>query len=510
MEIIVPNSLYYDWIAAPNWSTYADRIKMQYPGLVFKATQANSTITLEQVGGPEVPAHLEYTQGSGGWQTYTVGDTITLANVGDSVIFRATPGYTNNFGSTEDDYHHFVMSGGIAAEGSINYLTNSEGYDQCGDYCFYNLFYGCGPLEAAPTLPDYVEGEYCYAHMFDGCYQLTEAKIPSGGTYEYCFAYMFSYCQGLTSVTVPAVPDGGSLENGCYESMFEGCDHLSEIKLGYSGEFSEDYFYNWVNGVASTGTFYYDGTDTTRGSSAIPVGWTVEEFLLPYLCFKANAANSTVKMMTSGSAPKVSLEYTTDKFTWNSFAVGITTVTLANVGDRMWLRAVSTNANMASSYNSNYNYFVMTGQIEASGNINSLLNKEPDLVTTCPQYAYPNLFQGCSALVDATYLMLPSTTASTNCYGHGMFRNCTNLVGGPTIMATNLLSTIYTAENMFNGCSSLASVKIYATGSTWNSSATSNWMTGVPNTGTFYYNGSYTGRGASYIPTGWTITPFSD
>lgn len=90
-----------------------------------------------------------------------------------------------------------------------------------------------------------------------------------------------------------------------------------------------------------------------------------------------------------------------------------------------------------------------------------------------------------------------------------MFYNCTNLVHGPEIMATNLLTLNYTAEYMFQGCSSLQSVKIHATGNTWNGSATVSWMDGVSSTGTFYYNGTYTGRGASYIPTGWTITPFS-
>ena len=190
--------------------------------------------------------------------------------------------------------------------------------------------------------------------------------------------------------------------------------------------------------------------------------------------------------------------------------VGTTTVTLANVDDKMWVRATSTNKAMASNYDTDYNKFVMTGQIAASGNINSLLNgPDPDSVTTAPKYAYPNLFKGCSALVDAIDLMLPSAEASQNSYGHGMFRNCTNLVGGPTIMATNLLSGRYTAENMFNGCSSLASVKIYATGDTWSSTNTQDWMSGVPSTGTFYYNGTYTGRGSSYIPTGWTITPFT-
>lgn len=53
---------------------------------------------------------------------------------------------------------------------------------------------------------------------------------------------------------------------------------LEEIKIGYTGEFSEDYFSNWVQGVASSGTFYYNGSDTTEGDSAIPSGWTVTPF----------------------------------------------------------------------------------------------------------------------------------------------------------------------------------------------------------------------------------------
>ena len=296
--------------------------------------------------------------------------------------------------------------------------------------------------------------------------------------------------------------------------MFYNCTNLNTIKLGYIGNFADapsNAFNNWVSGVASSGTFYYNGSDTTQGVSAIPTGWTLLQIPRPELCFTAREANSTVSMAKStSSAPTVSLEYSTNGVTWSPFVVGSTTVTLANVDDKMWVRATSTNKAMASNYDTTYNKFVMTGQIAASGNINSLLNgPDPDAVTTAPLYECPNLFNGCSALVDAIDLMLPSTTASQNSYGHGMFRNCTNLVGGPTIKATNLLSGSYTAENMFNGCSSLASVKIYATGDSWKSSNTQDWMAGVPSTGTFYYNGTYTGRGSSYIPNGWTITPFT-
>ena len=286
--------------------------------------------------------------------------------------------------------------------------------------------------------------------MFHGCPLTTAPELPSTSLGAWAYWGMFQGCTGIDKVVLPAT----TLAEGVYNNMFNGCTNLSEITLGYKGNFSgsgvpTDAFKNWVAGVSSTGTLYYDGTDTTTGTSAIPTGWTVAEIPRPELCFTAREANSTVKMMQFGSAPTVRLEYSTDKSTWNPFVVGTTTVTLANIGDKMYMRAVLTNSTMSKKKKKKYNYFVMTGQIEASGNINSLLNKNPDLVTTCPQYAYPHLFDGCSALVDAKNLKLASTTVSSNTYGHKMFYNCTNLVHGPEIMATNLLTQTYSAEYMF-------------------------------------------------------------
>lgn len=486
-RIVVPNALYNQWIAATNWSdpSIVTHIEKAIKGLLFTAESANSTISLDAVGTPP-SLDLEYsTDGGTTFSPYIVGTTVTLANVGDTVMFKAGDNGNTSLATDASNYHKFTMTGSISIEDDISWLLNKNAVPattQLPDYAFYGLFNGCSALQNAPELPWITLGEGCYGEMFKGCNSLTDA---------------------------PALP-ATTLATGCYNELFYGCSALNSIYLGYVGNFSTAYFNDWVYGVSASGTITYDGTDTTTGTSAIPVGWTVVEIPRPELCFTAREANSTVKMMKSGSAPTVNLEYSTDKgATWNSFVVGTTTVTLANIGDRMWLRAVSTNGKMSGSYNSNYNYFVMTGQIEASGNINSLLNKEPDLVTTCPQNAYPNLFQDCTSLVEASRLVLASPTVSNNSYGHGMFRRCSNLVGGPEIMATNFTDASYHGEYMFQGCSSLASVKLYQTGGSWNSSTTANWMDGVPATGTFYYNGSYTGRGVNYIPTGWTITPFA-
>jgi len=60
--------------------------------------------------------------------------------------------------------------------------------------------------------------------------------------------------------------------------MFKSCPSLNSIKLAYTGSFSSTYFGDWINGVAASGDFYYNSSDTTRGSSAIPSNWTIHTF----------------------------------------------------------------------------------------------------------------------------------------------------------------------------------------------------------------------------------------
>ena len=68
------------------------------------------------------------------------------------------------------------------------------------------------------------------------------------------------------------------MASNCYRYMFNVDYALSEIKIGYTGTFSNSYFGSWVSSVSSSGTFYYNGSDTARGSSAIPSGWNVQSF----------------------------------------------------------------------------------------------------------------------------------------------------------------------------------------------------------------------------------------
>ena len=93
----------------------------------------------------------------------------------------------------------------------------------------------------------------------------------------YAYADMFSGCSSM--VKAPEIKATTISTTEAVSNMFKNCSQLNEIKLtNFIGNFSSGPFGNWVYGVASTGTFYYNGSDTTRGANAIPTGWTVQSF----------------------------------------------------------------------------------------------------------------------------------------------------------------------------------------------------------------------------------------
>ena len=173
-------------------------------------------------------------------------------------------------------------------------------------------------------------------------------------------------------------------------------------------------------------------------SAETPSIWRVWDYQpgLPGLTFTAEEANSNVRMYKSrASAPDVSLEYSTDGTTWNDFIVGSTVVTLANVGDQMYLRAKTTNNTFATA-STRYNHFSMTGKIAASGSIMYLLKNDGDLDTIPSTNCLQLLFENCTSLTTAPEL--PATTLRNYCY-LSMFQGCTSLTTAPrTLPATTL------------------------------------------------------------------------
>ena len=93
-------------------------------------------------------------------------------------------------------------------------------------------------------------------------------------------------------------------------------------------------------------------------------------------------------------------------------------------------------------------------RFNAYGNIMSLINSTDfkNLKTFTSASAFTGLFSGCTSLVNADGLLLPTTALTNYCY-LGMFSGCTNLTTAPELPARELVYRCY--SGMFAGCSSL-------------------------------------------------------
>ena len=77
-------------------------------------------------------------------------------------------------------------------------------------------------------------------------------------------------------VTAPELP-ATTLAKQCYDGMFRYCNSLNYIKAMFLTEPSSSYTYEWVSGVAYTGTFVKNAAAMwdVRGVHAIPNNWAV-------------------------------------------------------------------------------------------------------------------------------------------------------------------------------------------------------------------------------------------
>ena len=141
--------------------------------------------------------------------------------------------------------------------------------------CYQSMFQNCTSLTTAPELLATTLASGCYGGMFQNCTSLTTApELLATTLANGCYSGMFSYCRSLT--TAPELP-ATTLANGCYSYMFKDCTSLSSIKCFATNISATDCTDNWVDNVASSGTFTKAASMTswTEGDNGIPSGWTV-------------------------------------------------------------------------------------------------------------------------------------------------------------------------------------------------------------------------------------------
>ena len=169
-----------------------------------------------------------------------------------------------------------------------------------------------------------------------------------------------------------------------------------------------------------------------------------------YLTFRALEDGN---IYWSGSTTSNTLSYSTDSgSTWSTPSSSFTV--LVSSGDTVLFKGECT-PNKSKPYGIG-RFSGTTADFDVEGNIMSLLygdNFSGQTSLEGKDYTFYGLFSGCTTLISAESLSLPTTTLASHCYQY-MFANCTNLTTAPSALpATTLGVNCY--ANMFHGCSSL-------------------------------------------------------
>ena len=125
---------------------------------------------------------------------------------------------------------------------------------------------------------------------------------------------------------------------------------------------------------------------------------------------------------------------------------------------------------------------------------------------TLDTYCFYRMFSGCTSLT-STNFGSSSTVLKQSCCAY-MFQGCTSITS-TYVYPTTLVSGCY--NYMYQNCSKLSSIHVGATSpKSPGTSYTSNWLSGVASSGTFYYKSgvTWTSSSASGCPSGWTKTTY--
>ena len=217
----------------------------------------------------------------------------TVPSYGFEYLFRGCTGLTD----AENISLQYTQANQVAFLGMFSGCTSltvgpkfynigtSNGTNICRE-----MFVGCSAMTRAMDTINTIGGSFhCYC-MFSGCTSLTTApSLPAhlediSSVTQECYFQMFKNCTSLT--TAPDLPTltFSTKTAKCYREMFYGCTSLNYIKAMFtttpqiSSQDNNYWTYNWVVGVASSGTFVKNSAATwnVTGNYGVPTGWNVQ------------------------------------------------------------------------------------------------------------------------------------------------------------------------------------------------------------------------------------------
>lgn len=208
---------------------------------------------------------------------------------------------------------------------------------------------------------------------------------------------------------------------------------------------------------------YYKGREVLKEYKQGRLVYEKQSSIPDYLCFTAlEAGQFTLTIPAAVTATYLSyVEWSKDGRTWNhtdNTSEAVTIDVQVAQGEKVYWRGSGTRY---ATNTTTYCNFSSEGNFNASGTLKSLLFAENFVAhvdgnwTSTYNYALSGLFRGCTTLIDASGMTLPS--------GHlavamllGLFRDCTNLIKGADLPATGVNGSTY--YWVYYNCKALATL----------------------------------------------------
>lgn len=210
--------------------------------LTIEALEDNLQVTVESLAG----IRYKYGIDGIGWE-FTEGTQSISLRKGQTVSFSAS----SSISRFAFDKKCNLLGNCL----SILFADEAKGKTDISLFqgCFRRLFYDCSTIVSvsAKFLPATILSIDCYYGMFYGCTSLVNAP------------------------ELPAL----NLAVDCYRELFYRCNKLNYIKMLATDISASGCLMDWVDGVASSGTFVKNKNATwvETGVDRVPEGWTIQK-----------------------------------------------------------------------------------------------------------------------------------------------------------------------------------------------------------------------------------------
>lgn len=257
--------------------------------LCFTAEGSNATVAL--VNGSSAPSvSMEYSTDNSAWSSYTLGTTVTLANKGDKVYFRAAD-VNPRIGNSdiyrwEAIYNNYFNCNNVSVSGKLvsvlrKDMNESLTYtsEPCIYKCLFRNYNSNNPHIVSakdlqlPNLSAFSAQEFM--GLFVGSTLSAAPAFPQrcSASFE-TFGYMFENCDKLSSISSPMMTvtgitaHAGRSDNPILDNIFLSMDKFNQQELvlvvdGVASFGSKDLQDIFRNNTSFTGKFIIDMTSYT-------------------------------------------------------------------------------------------------------------------------------------------------------------------------------------------------------------------------------------------------------